>query len=112
VCLGDVYGGTFELLGASLSQVGITTTFLRADQAGQVPEALGGGTTTILLLETPANPTPHVFDIAQLARQARARGAAGRRQHLRPRRSTRTRSPTARTWSSTRPPSTWAATPT
>jgi cystathionine gamma-synthase/methionine-gamma-lyase len=31
VCLGDVYGGTFELLGANLPQLGITTTFLRAD---------------------------------------------------------------------------------
>ena len=37
VCIGDVYGGTFELLGDNLPQVGITTTFLRADEVGRRP---------------------------------------------------------------------------
>ena len=40
VCIGDVYGGTFELLGDNLPQVGITTTFLRADEIDQLPESL------------------------------------------------------------------------
>ncbi|GLW96599.1 PLP-dependent aspartate aminotransferase family protein [Microtetraspora sp. NBRC 16547] len=74
VCLGDVYGGTFELLGANLPQVGITTTFLRADEAARLPEALTDRT-RIVFFETPSNPTLEVFDIAALSEKARAAGA-------------------------------------
>nr|WP_228044255.1 PLP-dependent transferase [Streptomyces ferrugineus] len=70
-----VYGGTFELLGDNLPQVGITTTFLRADEVGRLCEVLTDRT-RIVFFET------------------------------------RTRSATARTWSSTPPPSTSAVTPT
>ncbi|CAL9656150.1 Cystathionine gamma-lyase [Streptomyces sp. enrichment culture] len=44
VCIGEVYGGTFELLGDNLPQVGITTTFLRADELERLPEVLTGRT--------------------------------------------------------------------
>jgi cystathionine gamma-synthase/methionine-gamma-lyase len=74
VCVGDVYGGTFELLGDNLPQVGITTTFLRADQVARLPQALTGRT-RIVFLETPANPTLAVFDIAAISAAARAAGA-------------------------------------
>ncbi|MFJ3307631.1 trans-sulfuration enzyme family protein [Streptomyces sp. NPDC086549] len=74
VCIGEVYGGTFELLGANLPQVGITTTFPRADEVGRLPEILTGRT-RIVFFETPANPTLTVFDIAALAEQARTVGA-------------------------------------
>jgi cystathionine gamma-synthase/methionine-gamma-lyase len=74
VCIGEVYGGTFELLGANLPQVGITTTFLRADEVDRLPEVLTGRT-RIVFFETPANPTLTVFDIAAISEQARAVGA-------------------------------------
>jgi len=74
VCLGDVYGGTFELLGTNLPQVGITTTFLRADEAHRVPEVLTDRT-RIVFFETPSNPTLDVFDIPAISAQARTAGA-------------------------------------
>ncbi|MDQ0947354.1 cystathionine gamma-synthase [Streptomyces phaeochromogenes] len=74
VCIGEVYGGTFELLGDNLPQVGITTTFLRADELGRLPQVLTGRT-RIVFFETPANPTLTVFDIAAISALARAVGA-------------------------------------
>lgn len=74
VCLGDVYGGTFELLGDNLPQLGITTTFLRADELARLPEVLTDRT-RIVFFETPSNPTLEVFDIAAIAVHARAGGA-------------------------------------
>jgi cystathionine gamma-synthase/methionine-gamma-lyase len=74
ICIGDVYGGTFELLGDNLPQLGITTTFLRADQVDRLPQALTART-RIVFFETPANPTLTVFDIEAIARQARSAGA-------------------------------------
>jgi cystathionine gamma-synthase len=40
VCIGDVYGGTYELLSANLPEVGIGTTFLLADEVDELPAAL------------------------------------------------------------------------
>lgn len=74
VCLGDVYGGTFELLGANLPQLGITTTFLRADETDRLGEVLTGRT-RIVFFETPSNPKLDVFDIAAISAQARTAGA-------------------------------------
>lgn len=37
VCLGDVYGGTFELLGENLPHLGIDTTFLTASEVERCP---------------------------------------------------------------------------
>ncbi|MDN3028603.1 PLP-dependent aspartate aminotransferase family protein [Streptomyces sp. S.PB5] len=74
VCLGDVYGGTFELLGANLPQLGITTTFLRGDEVERLPEVLTDRT-RIVFFETPSNPTLEVFDIWAIAEQARTVGA-------------------------------------
>lgn len=74
VCIGDVYGGTYELLEENLPQVGITTTFLRGNEVGRLPEVLTDKT-KIVFFETPANPTLQVFDIAAIAAQARTVGA-------------------------------------
>jgi cystathionine gamma-synthase len=74
VCIGDVYGGTFELLGANLPQLGITTTFLRADEVHLLPATLTDRT-RIVFFETPSNPTLDVFDISAIAAQAKAAGA-------------------------------------
>ncbi|WP_439659504.1 trans-sulfuration enzyme family protein [Lentzea sp. HUAS TT2] len=74
VCLGDVYGGTFELLGENLPQLGIDTTFLTAQEADQIPSVLTDRT-RIVFFETPTNPTLDVFDIATISQQAHAVGA-------------------------------------
>lgn len=74
VCIGDVYGGRFELLGDNLPQVGITTTFLRADEIDSLASTLTEDT-RIVFLETPSNPTLDVVDIAAIAGKARAAGA-------------------------------------
>jgi cystathionine gamma-synthase/methionine-gamma-lyase len=74
VCIGDVYGGTFELLGDNLPQVGITTTFLRADEVHRLPEVLTGRT-RIVFFETPANPTLTVFEIQAIAQLSHRAGA-------------------------------------
>jgi cystathionine gamma-synthase len=74
ICIGDVYGGTFELLGDNLPQVGITTTFLRADEIDRLPDVLTDNT-SLVFFETPSNPTLEIFDIAAIADQARAAGA-------------------------------------
>ncbi|WP_327352771.1 trans-sulfuration enzyme family protein [Streptomyces sp. NBC_01304] len=74
VCLGDVYGGTFELLGENLPRLGIHTTFVRGADGERLPEFLTSRT-RIVFLETPSNPTLEVFDIAAIAAQAHAVGA-------------------------------------
>lgn len=74
VCVGDVYGGTFELLGENLPQVGIDTTFLLADEADRLGEVLTDRT-RVVFFETPSNPNLDVFDIAALSERARAAGA-------------------------------------
>jgi cystathionine gamma-synthase len=74
VCIGDVYGGTYELLSDNLPQLGITTTFVRADEIDRLPSVLTGNT-RIVFFETPSNPTLDIVDIAAIADQARAAGA-------------------------------------
>lgn len=74
VCVGDVYGGTFELLGDNLPQLGITTTFLRGNDIDSLSSVLTEHT-RIVFVETPSNPTLEIFDIAAIAAQARAVGA-------------------------------------
>ena len=52
VCLGDVYGGTFELLGENLPRLGIDTTFLTASEVERLPDVLTDRT-RIVFFETP-----------------------------------------------------------
>ena len=74
VCIGDVYGGTYELLSANLPEVGIETTFLLADEVGELPSALTERT-RIVFFETPTNPALDVIDVRAVAEVARAAGA-------------------------------------
>ena len=74
VCLGDVYGGTFELLKDNLPTLGIETTFLLGSEVGALPEALHERT-RIVFFETPTNPNLEVFDIRAIARMAKGRQA-------------------------------------
>ena len=74
VCIGDVYGGTFDLLGTNLPRLGIQTTFLLASEAAAVGSVMTDRT-KIVFFETPTNPTLDVIDIAAVARTAKAGGA-------------------------------------
>ncbi|MDP8946878.1 MAG: aminotransferase class I/II-fold pyridoxal phosphate-dependent enzyme [Actinomycetota bacterium] len=74
VCIGDVYGGTYELLSANLPEVGIETTFLLADEVNALPAALTDRT-RIVFFETPTNPALDVIDVRDVAEVARAAGA-------------------------------------
>ena len=73
VCIGDVYGGTYELLRDDLPRLGITTTFLLASEAGRLGEALRDDT-RIVFFETPTNPLIDLIDIRAAADTARGRG--------------------------------------
>lgn len=74
VCIGDVYGGTFELLAVELPKLGITTTFLGADAVERLGAVLTQRT-RLVFFETPTNPTLEVIDIAACAEIAHAAGA-------------------------------------
>ena len=74
VCIGDVYGGTHELLGWNLPRLGIRTTFLLADEADRLAGAMEDRT-KLVFFETPTNPGLDVIDIAAAAEVAHAAGA-------------------------------------
>ena len=74
VCIGDVYGGTFELLGVNLPQVGIETTFLLVSEVDRLPDVLTERT-RIVFFETPTNPQLELIDIAAVAEAAHHAGA-------------------------------------
>ncbi|MGV0633972.1 PLP-dependent aspartate aminotransferase family protein [Mycolicibacillus trivialis] len=73
LCVGDVYGGTYELFTENLPRLGITTTFLRADEIARLGES-STPATRLVYFESPSNPTLAVVDIAALAAAARAAG--------------------------------------
>lgn len=74
VCIGDAYGGTLELLGEQLPQLGITTHLLLGRELDRLDDLLAGGA-RLVFLETPTNPALEIFDIAAIAERAHAHGA-------------------------------------
>jgi len=74
VCIGDVYGGTYELLASNLPGLGVETTFLLADDVGQLNDAFTGHT-KMVFFETPTNPNLDIIDICVVARTDRQQGA-------------------------------------
>lgn len=73
VCIGDVYGGTYELLESNLPNLDINTTFLLGSEIGRLDDAITDRT-RIVFFETPTNPNMEVIDIAEAASVAKARG--------------------------------------
>jgi cystathionine gamma-synthase/methionine-gamma-lyase len=73
VCIGDVYGGTFELLQQNLPNLGIQTTFLLGNEIDRLSSVLTDRT-RIVFFETPTNPTMEVIDIAAVVKIAKAAG--------------------------------------
>jgi methionine-gamma-lyase len=74
VCSHAVYGPTRVLLERELVRFGIRSTFIETSDTDAVRAALQMET-RLLFIETPANPTLTVTDLAACAELARARGA-------------------------------------
>ncbi len=73
ICLGDVYGGTYEFLSENLPNLGIETTFLIGDETGAVERHFRENT-RLIVFETPGNPSMDVLDIAETSKIARRAG--------------------------------------
>lgn len=74
VCIGDVYGGTYELLDTNLPDLGITTTFILGNEVNKLNEFIKNNT-CIVFFETPTNPNMEVLNIAAIADIAKKHGA-------------------------------------
>jgi cystathionine beta-lyase/cystathionine gamma-synthase len=68
-----IYGGTTRLFRQVLSNLGITATFVDTSDLGQVAAAVRANT-RLIFVETPANPTLRLTDIAAVAAIARREG--------------------------------------
>jgi cystathionine beta-lyase/cystathionine gamma-synthase len=68
------YAGTMELMGLHLTRFGVDTTFVDTSDLNQLADAIRGNT-KLVFLETPANPTLRLGDIAAIARLAHEAGA-------------------------------------
>ncbi|MGA2762676.1 MAG: PLP-dependent aspartate aminotransferase family protein [Spirochaetia bacterium] len=73
ICLGDVYGGTFELFQSNLPRLGISTTFLLGSEIERLQDVIQNNT-RVIFFETPSNPNMEVFDIAAISAIARSKG--------------------------------------
>lgn len=74
VCIGDLYGGTHDLLSVNLPSLGITTTFLLASEIDRLSEVVTDRT-RIVYFETPTNPTMGILDITAISAIAKKNGA-------------------------------------
>lgn len=74
VCVGELYGGTRELLHNNLVSLGVPVTDLASEDTERLDSALRAGN-RMIYLETPANPTLEIIDIAAVAAKAHRYGA-------------------------------------
>lgn len=74
VCLGEVYGGTWELMTAQLPHLGIPVRAVSARDMSLLEAALAAGA-GLVYFETPANPTLEIIDIARVCELAKRHGA-------------------------------------
>jgi cystathionine beta-lyase/cystathionine gamma-synthase len=74
VCLGDVYGGTQELIGQQLPLLGIKTSFLLKSELNRLEDELKSGA-GLVFFETPTNPAMELFDIRKISDLAHKYGA-------------------------------------
>jgi cystathionine beta-lyase/cystathionine gamma-synthase len=72
--VGDaIYGGTVRLFRQVLSELGITSTFVDSSDPAAVSRAITGRT-KLVFIETPANPTLKLTDIAAIAQVCKRAG--------------------------------------
>lgn len=74
VCSAALYGGTTRLLEQVLNRMGIETTFVDSRSTQAVEEAFRANT-RLVFLETPANPTLDLVDLAAISELAHSRDA-------------------------------------
>lgn len=74
VCSAGVFGATVQLFGTILKRFGVETTFVSGSDPAAWQKAVQGST-RLLFLETPSNPTMEIYDIAAIARIAKKAGA-------------------------------------
>ena len=74
VSAGNIYGGTFNLLGVTLPKMGIAVTFVSPDAPEEKIAAAFRPETKLLFGETLSNPGVEVLDIEKFARIAHAHG--------------------------------------
>lgn len=74
VCIGDAYGGTLELLGTQLPQLGIKTHLILGSEVDQLDTLLTSGA-KLVFFETPTNPTLELLNIRSIVDTAHRRGA-------------------------------------
>jgi len=75
LCLGDVYGGTQQLLTQQLPALGIKTFSLQKTDLNEVEIALKTHKPGLVFIETPSNPTLLLQNISKLAKLVHANGA-------------------------------------
>lgn len=74
LCLGDVYGGTQELIGQQLPELGIKVGFLLHSELNRLEAELKTGY-GMVFFETPTNPVMDIFDIHAISELAHRYGA-------------------------------------
>ena len=74
VAAGNIYGGTFNLLGTSLRKLGIDVTFIDQNASEEEIAAAFRPETKLLFGETISNPGVEVLDIEKFARIAHTHG--------------------------------------
>ena len=74
VATGNIYGGTFNLLGTSLRKLGIDVTFIDPNATDEEIEAAIRPETKLLFGESISNPGVEVLDIERFARIAHSHG--------------------------------------
>ena len=74
VSAGNIYGGTFNLLGTTLRQMGIEVTFVNPDDDEEAISRVFRPRTKLLFGETLSNPGVEVLDIRKFARIAHSHG--------------------------------------
>ena len=70
LCSAGVFGATVQLLGTIMKRFGIETTFISGTNPGTWQEAVTSAT-RMLYVETPANPTMEIYDIAAFSAVAK-----------------------------------------
>lgn len=71
VCVGEVYGGTWQLLREQLPQLGMRCTLVGSAELPRLAEILAQHHGGLLYFETPGNPTLEILDIRHLVALAR-----------------------------------------
>jgi cystathionine gamma-synthase len=74
ICVGEVYGGTWELMSQQLSSLGRKVEFVAVDDWQGLNYHLSQGM-RLVYFETPSNPLLQVIDIAEVCKQAHQHGA-------------------------------------